>query len=112
TLTFRKSYDALLTQQPGRADKEYVRLLHLATQEGETAVETALAQLLAGQRPLSAQAVQTLLGRDTPLSWAAGVEVAAVDWRQYDALLDEFPEAAADRGLSAVESRQEASHDQ
>jgi hypothetical protein len=112
TLTFRKSYDALLAQQPGRADKEYVRLLHLATQEGETAVETALAQLLAGQRPLSAQAVRTLLGRDTPLSVAARVEVAAVDLRQYDALLDELPEAAADRALSAVEPRQEVSHDQ
>jgi transposase len=112
TLTFRKSYDALLTQQPGRADKEYVRLLHLATQEGEAAVETALAQLLAGQRPLSAQAVRTLLGRDTPLSVAARVEVVAVDLRQYDALLDELPEAAADRGLSAVEPRQEASDDQ
>ena len=51
-------------------------------------METALLKLLDQRRPLSEQAVQTLLGSDTPLSVAALVEVPAVDLGQYDALLD------------------------
>jgi hypothetical protein len=88
TVTYRQAYDTLLAQQPGRADREYVRLLHVAAQRGEAEVGTALAQLLAGRQPLSVQAVETLLGSDTPLSVAARVEVPAVDLRQYDALLE------------------------
>ena len=30
TLTFRRAYDALVSARPARADREYVRLLHLA----------------------------------------------------------------------------------
>jgi hypothetical protein len=112
TLTFRKAYDALVAQQPGRADKEYVRLLHLATQEGEAAVEAALAKLLDQGRPLSEQAVRTLLGRDTALSVAAGVVVPPVDLRQYDALLEELQATTGDRGLSLEYPGQEVSHDQ
>jgi hypothetical protein len=62
TLTYRRAYDALVAQQPGRADKEYVHLLYLAAQEGEARVAEALAKLLDGCRPLSEQAVRTLLG--------------------------------------------------
>src|SRR5438552_1389200 len=46
TLTYRRAYDALVAQQPGRADKEYVHLLYLACQEGEGRVEEALRKLL------------------------------------------------------------------
>ena len=46
TLTYRRVYDALLAQQPGRADREYVRILHLAAQDGEARVEQALVKLL------------------------------------------------------------------
>ena len=41
SVTFRRAYDALQEQQPGRADREYVRILHLAAQEGESRVEEA-----------------------------------------------------------------------
>jgi hypothetical protein len=112
TVTYRRAYDALVAQQPGRADKEYVRLLHLATQEGEATVEAALTKLLDQSRPLSAQAVRTLLGRDTPLSVATRVEVAAVDLRQYDALLEGSLEASGDNGMSLDYLGQEASHDE
>src|SRR5207302_11067804 len=46
TVAYRRAYDALRTQQPGRAGKEYVRLLYLASQEGEGRVEAALVGLL------------------------------------------------------------------
>jgi hypothetical protein len=65
SVTYRRCYDALVEQQPGRADREYVRLLYLAAQHGEARVEAVLAKLLDEGRPVSEQAVQTMLGSDT-----------------------------------------------
>ena len=66
-----------------------MRLWYLASQEGETRVAEALLKLLDQRRPLSAQAVRTLLGEATALSEAARVEVPLVDLRYYDSLLEE-----------------------
>ena len=41
---FRMAYDRLVEQQPERAAKEYLRILHLAARESEAGVEAALAQ--------------------------------------------------------------------
>jgi hypothetical protein len=112
SVTYRRSYDALVAQQAGRADKEYVRLLQLATEEGEARVEEALAKLLEQRRPLSAQAVRTLLGKETPLSVAARVEVQAVDLRQYDALLEEQAAIVSDSGMSIESQEQEPKDEQ
>jgi hypothetical protein len=46
SLTFRRAYDALNGQAPERADRHYVRLLHLAASTSETEIETALGLLL------------------------------------------------------------------
>jgi hypothetical protein len=111
TVAYRRAYDALLTQQPGRADKEYVRLLYLASQEGEGRVEVALVQLLEQRRPLSEQAVRTLLGEATALAEAARVEVPPVDLRAYDALLEGAYEACRDSDMSLSIPRTEESDD-
>jgi hypothetical protein len=88
TATYRRVYDALVASQPGRAEREYLHILRLAAREGEAQVEAALLKLLDQRQPLSEQAVQTLLGNDTPLSAAARVQVLDVDLGQYDTLLD------------------------
>jgi hypothetical protein len=100
TVTFRRAYDLLQTQQPGRADRVYLEVLELAAREGEVCVEEALVKLLDQGRPVSVQAVRTLLGRDTPLSVAAQVSVPAVDLRLYDALLEGASAAENDVGTS------------
>jgi hypothetical protein len=87
TTTYRRAYDALLGQQPGRADKEYVQLLYLASREGEEAVANALTELLDHGQSLSVLAVEARLGKAAPATRAALVEVAAVDLTQYDQLL-------------------------
>jgi len=46
TLTFRRAYDALVQAVPHRADRDYVRLLHLAAGTSEAAVDTILAEML------------------------------------------------------------------
>jgi hypothetical protein len=112
TLTFRRSYDALVAQQPERADREYVRILYLAAQEGEARVEEALAKLLEQQRPLSEQGVRLLLGSKTPLSVAAQVSVPAVDLRMYDALLEGASCQGYDIGMSQPERSMEVIDEQ
>ena len=99
TVVYRHAYDALLAQLPGRADREYVRLLYLAAQEGEARVEAVLRELLAAGQPLSEQGVRTQLGKETPLALAAQVVVPAVDLRMYDALL-EGAAVLTDMGMS------------
>jgi hypothetical protein len=46
TLVFRRAYDALQAAVPQRADRHYVRLLHLAAGTSESDVEAALGLLL------------------------------------------------------------------
>ena len=46
TTTFRQAYDCLVESSQARADREYVRILHLAATTSEAEVETALQILL------------------------------------------------------------------
>jgi len=112
SVTYRRSYDALVEQQPGRADREYVRLLYLAAQHGEGRVEAVLAKLLEEGGPVSEQAVQTLLGSDTGLSEAAQVSVPIVDLRLYDALLEGVSAAGNESGESVTKGNTEEKHEQ
>ena len=57
TSRFRLAYDVLLAQQPERAAKEYLGILHLAARQSEAGVEAALARLLDAGGPLSASLV-------------------------------------------------------
>jgi hypothetical protein len=84
---FRMAYDLLLERQPGRAAKEYLRILHLAAREGEAGVEAALAALLEESGPLDAAAVEERLRRRDPIRPATEVTVPPVDLGLYDALL-------------------------
>ena len=112
TVTFRRAYDALVAQDPGRADRDYLRVLHLAAHEGESGVEEALAELLNQVGPVSEQAVRTLLGKATPLSVAAQVSVPAVDLRLYDALLEGASAAGSDMAMSQVGWNKEVADEQ
>jgi hypothetical protein len=46
SLTFRRAYDALVRTHGERADVEYLRILHLAANAGETRVGEVLAAVL------------------------------------------------------------------
>jgi hypothetical protein len=62
TTIFRLAYDRLTSLLPRRADREYVRLLHLAAGHSECEVETALSILLEAKSPPTVEAVRDLLG--------------------------------------------------
>jgi hypothetical protein len=112
TVTYRRAYDVLQSQEPGRADRVYVQVLELAAKDGEARVEEALLKLLDQGRPVSVPAVRTLLGCDTPLSVAAQVSVPAVDLRLYDALLEGVSAAENNVGMSPEDRNKEESHEQ
>jgi len=87
---FRMAYDALKEQSPSRADREYLKILYLAAQEGESRVEEILRHRLKHEESLDAQSIQTMLDKETGLVTAsATVEIAPVDLHVYDRLMDE-----------------------
>jgi len=85
---FRMAYDVLRQRQPGRADKEYLRILYLAARESEAGVEAVLVELLKEDGRMDAAAVTARLRQQGQVPQATEVTVAAVDLSQYDALLD------------------------
>jgi Mu transposase-like protein len=92
TSRFRMAYDALQEATPGRAVKEYLQILKLAADEGETAVDEALRELLEGklETAIHAEAVRELLGRLDRIAPVTLVEVAAPDLAIFDALCREM----------------------
>lgn len=89
SLVFRAAYDRL-ERVGGDADKRYLEVLKLAADEGQTAVENALEQLLATPRGvISAKEVRGMLDtwRDLEREWRERppLEVSLSD---YDSLLD------------------------
>ncbi len=86
TLPFRHAYDLLQRTTPQRADREYVRILHLAASRSETEVEAALV-LLAEQRATPTfEAVRALLAPVGPIVVPA-VTTPVLDFAVYDRLL-------------------------
>jgi hypothetical protein len=88
TSRFRMAYDALQQTTPSKASKEYLKILRLAADEGETPVDEALRELLERktEAAITAAAVAELLKRLDTLLPVTMVEVAAVDLASFDQL--------------------------
>ena len=87
SLIFRRAYDALLASGDRHADREYLRILHLAASTLQCDVESALELLLAENRLSDADAVKALVApakTEVPHLVAPTVDLAA-----YDGLLHE-----------------------
>ena len=85
-LTFRRAYDVLQAQQPSRADREYVRILHLAATTSELDVDTALSLLLDAQQLPTFEATRAVVRPPTPAD-APSVRAPTLDLAAYDRLL-------------------------
>ena len=108
TSRFRQAYDELLRTLSERpASRAYLEILQLAAQGSESAVDGALAKLLAEGRPLSRAAVEALVQSDANLSVTTLVQVAAVDLHSYDGLLPTlFGETVSCGGLLSQEHKE------
>lgn len=86
TTTFRLAYDRLCKDMAGRADGQYVRVLHLAASVSEAEVETALALLMETNRTPTAEALRELV--QEPASHAIPeLPVPALALDAYDQLI-------------------------
>lgn len=94
TSRFRIAYDALLSWVPGRADKEYLRILHLAATEGEAAVDDALRFLVALEQPITSGSVEEIIQAETRVVPPTEIAISPIDLASYDALLRPPPETA------------------
>ena len=86
TLVFRQAYDALQQATPQRADREYVRLLHLAASRSEREVETALSLLCEQQATPTFEAVRVLLAPAATVVLPT-LTTPVLDFAVYDRLL-------------------------
>lgn len=86
SLVFRRAYDALNTQTTERADRHYVRLLHLAASRSESEVEAAIALLLDQRVVPTFDAVRDLV-RTPGEQQVPELSKPVLDFDQYDRLL-------------------------
>jgi hypothetical protein len=86
SLGFRRAYDALRAQVPERADRHYVRLLHLAASTSESEVELALGLLLDQRLTPSFDAVRDLV-RTPAAQRVPELSTPVLDLSAYDRLL-------------------------
>ena len=94
TSRFRRAYDVLLEQCPGRAAKDYLRILELAAKESEAGVDAVLVRLLEWGVPITPTVVTEHLHHDLGLPRAMEVVITTVDLSSYDLLLEtreDFP---------------------
>jgi hypothetical protein len=91
TSRFRMACDALQETAPGQAVKEYLKVLKLAAEEGETPVDEALRELLQGksEAAISAESIGEVLRRRDTITPVTVVEVATVDLASFDELCAE-----------------------
>ena len=86
SLHFRHAYDRLQAQLPAQADREYLRVLHLAASGSESEVDLALAMLLESEQVPTSDAVRALVAAPRPLL-VPQLTPVALDLRVYDELL-------------------------
>ena len=75
-------------QSPGRAVKDYLRILQLAARESETGVDAVLGRLLEWNVPITPTVVADQLAHELGLPRAMAVTITTVDLSLYDGLLE------------------------
>ena len=94
-LCFRKAYDMLRNKRPARADKEYLKLLHLAKVQSEQEVSDAIELLLEARELPIVDAVKSLI--DVYQQERRAVHVSMPKLADYDKLLSNQAEVTNER---------------
>ena len=89
THRFRMAYDWLIRNCAHRSNKEYVKILHLAAMESESAVDHALNRLIDQGMPISFDGVNAMLQANNNHLTTKHVQITPVDIGVYDQLLCE-----------------------
>jgi len=89
---FRLAYDLLKRSGSVRYEKQYLKILYLASKEGESRVEAAILHLLEEEQRISFEAVEALVASELPeeiYNRVREIIIAPVDIKQYDQLIAE-----------------------
>jgi len=89
---FRLAYDLLKRSGRVRYEKQYLKILYLASKEGESRVEAAILHLLEEEQRFSFEAVEALVASELPeeiYNRARDIMIAPVIIEQYDQLITE-----------------------
>ena len=84
---FRLAYDLLTKENPKRADKEYLSILHSGAYNGEERVTVILKIIINLNLPLSGDLVKQYLEKTEPVYDKTDVTVAPINIAVYDGLL-------------------------
>jgi len=87
TSRFRMVYDALRQASLHTADRQYLRILHLAARETQTGVDDALRLLFALDGAITADAVEEIVKSGQVVPPPTEVAIQAVNLSEYDSLL-------------------------
>jgi hypothetical protein len=88
TSRFRMAYDYLAATASGRADRDYLAILHLAARQGEAAVDEVLRRLLESSVGVSPTAVKEMVQRGSEPARVMEVSVVPINLSTYDDLLE------------------------
>jgi hypothetical protein len=101
THRFRVAYDALKSRFPTTGHKEYLKILHLAAKENESAVDAALEHLIDREKEINFTAVETLVKSSCHGGVAAvkEVRIEPVNITVYDTLLGDRPDQRSRAGM-------------
>jgi len=89
---FRLAYDLLKRSGRVRYDKQYLKILYLASKEGESRVETAILHLLEKEQRINFESIETLVTKELPeeiYNRAREIMIGPVNIEQYDQLMTE-----------------------
>lgn len=94
SVLFRVAYDYLREHDPAGADRQYVRILHVAAQESEQRVDEALRYLVERGEAITAERVREWV--KSPVEFdCRHIEVDPVEIDVYDSLLKQAEEVCA-----------------
>ena len=86
-MVFRVAYDYLLEHSPDSAERQYVKILKLAADEGQQRVEAALRELIDRGEIINVDQVKELVSKQDQHQISPAVEILPIELSAYDVLL-------------------------
>ena len=90
TSRFRIAYDILNDERPVKADREYLKILHLAAKESESAVDRTLGMLLDSESPIRAEEIKNLVCQAQQPEQVKDPNIVQIKLQIYDSLFEEM----------------------
>ncbi len=89
TSRFRMAYDYLKEKSPSKADKEYLKILYLASKKTQAGVDNALRFLFDQEKDITSDTVEEIIRLDQAIPDVTDVVIEEIDLFTYDELLSE-----------------------